>query len=111
MIVETYQETATTTDILAAPSRLASIPYNGTLILEFISSAYSTTNAHRLTIQLPDGSTPLDGVGVPASQWAGGFDGAQKYAVSFGVVAGGHVLVSTVLTGTSTLFVRATLMP
>lgn len=111
MIVETYRLTATDTDMLAAPSRLAAIPYNGTLIMEFQAADNDGTNRFDLTIQLPDGSTPLDTVAAPTGVTDGCWHDDEKYTVAFAVAKGGHVLVEATETGTSTLWARFTLTP
>lgn len=111
MIVEAYQLTATDTDVLAAPSRLAAIPYDGQLILEFQADANDGTNYWEVTIQLPDGSTPLDAVLIPEGANAGSINADDKYTLSFPVAQGGHVTVHATETGTAVLDVRATLMP
>lgn len=110
MIVETYLLTADNTDVLAAPSRLTSIPYNGTLIVEMQSSANDGTNNFEVTIQLPDGSTPLENVLVPAGVTSGGLNMDDKYQVAFPVREGGHVLVSADENGTAVLSLRFTMM-
>lgn len=111
MIVETYSLYATDSDILAAPSRLAAIPYDGRLVCEFQSSANTNTNNYDLTIQLPDGSTPLDTVRIFAGATAGALNQDDKYTVAFSVAKGGHVLVEATETGTAQLECRFTLMP
>ena len=111
MIVESYYIVGTTGDILAAPSRMSSIPYNGTLIIEAQASDNDTTNTMSMTIQLSDGSTPLENVRIPKGVTADGLNMDDKYQVSFPVTQGGHVLASITETGTCTALVRVTLMP
>lgn len=111
MIVETYQIVGDDTDLLAAPSRLAAIPYDGQLILEFQADVNDASNYWEVTIQLPDGSTPLDAVRIPEGANAGSINLDDKYTVAFPVAQGGHVTVHCDETGTAVLDVRATLMP
>jgi len=111
VIVETYLLSATDTDVLAAPSRLAAIPYNGTLIMEFQAADNDGTNRFDLTIQLPDGSTPCDTVAVPKGVTTGAWNDNDKYTIAFAVLKGGHVLVDLTETGTSTCYARFTLTP
>lgn len=111
MIVETYLLTATDTDVLAAPSRLAAIPYAGTLIVEFQAADNDGTNRFDLTIQLPNGETPLDTVSAPKGVTDGCWNDNDKYTVAFAVTKGGHVLIAATETGTSSLWIRATLTP
>lgn len=111
MIVESYQITADNTDLLAAPSRLAAIPYDGQLVLEFQADVNDASNYWEVTIQLPDGSTPLNNVRIPEGANAGSVNLNDKYSLAFPVAQGGHVTVDCDETGTAVLDVRATLMP
>lgn len=111
MIVESYHVVGTTGDILAAPSRLAAIPYNGNLILEFQATVNDTSNYMRVTVQTPDGATPVEDVRIPAGATAGGMNADDKYTLMFPVSQGGHVLVQLTETGTAICNVRATLSP
>lgn len=110
MIIESFFLAATDADLLAAPSRLAAIPYNGTLTLEFSSNLNDATNSWAVTIQLPDGSTPLEAQRITAGV-VGQLNRETKYTTQFAVAQGGHLLVSCTETGTALLTVRATLMP
>lgn len=111
MIMEAFHVTTSDTDLLAAPSRLAAVPYAGQMILEFQASDNSATDFFKVTIQLPDGSTPIDSQRIPDGATAGGINSEDKYAVAFPVTKGGHVLVALDETGTCTCNVRATLSP
>ena len=110
MIVETFHLSATNTDLLVAPSRLAAIPYSGTLIIEMSAGNNDATNNFAVTVQLPNGDVPLDGVHLPVGT-AGAMDANDKYTVAFPVMQGGHVLLSFTETGSTTATVRCTLMP
>lgn len=111
MIVEMFRLTATTADVLAAPSRLAAIPYNGTLILEMQAQQSDGTNQFAVTVQLPDGSTPLESVIIPDGAIDGALNADDKYTISVPATAGGHILVTATESGTAVMFIRATLMP
>jgi len=111
MIVEWYTVSATDTDVLAAPSRLAAIPYAGTLTMEFQAEMSSDTNHFDLTVQLPNGDVPLDAVRLPNGVTAGSISTIDKYVVAFKVAQGGHVLVALTETGTAIVNCRFTLMP
>ena len=111
MIVETYRIASTDSDILNAPSRLTSIPYDGQLILEFQASANDGTNYGELTVQLSDGSTPLENVRVPEGVTDGALNANDKYVVSVPAIQGGHIIVALTVNGTVATQVRATLMP
>lgn len=111
MIVEVFHLAATNADILAAPSRLSAIPYNGEMILEFSANLNDATNFWSVQIQLPDGSTPLEAVRIPAGATAGALNLDDKYTLRFAAAQGGHILVGCTETGTALLDVRVTLMP
>lgn len=111
MISETYQLSATDADVLAAPSRLSAIPYAGQMILEFQSSVNDSTNNFAVTIQLPDGSTPVEDFQIPKGATAGAINGDDKWAIQVPASAGGHIGVAATLTGSGVLTMRATLMP
>jgi len=111
MIVEFFRLSATTADVLAAPSRLAAIPYNGMLIIEMQAQQSDGTNQFAVTIQLPDGSTPLEGVVIPDGAVDGALNADDKYVVSVPATAGGHILITATESGTAILMMRCTLMP
>jgi len=102
------QEAASNTDILQG-TRLQNVPSNGMLFFEFQASvADDGSNDHKVSIQLPNGATPLNGVLVPACTVAtvGILDDRTFLKVGFPIAQGGHVVFSTALTGTSTLMWR-----
>lgn len=111
MIAEAYRITATDTDVLAAPSRLAALPYNGNLVIEMQAQQNDASNYFEVTIQLPDGSTPLESVRIPSGATDTAINADDKYSVVVPATAGGHILVQATMTGTAVLDLRATLMP
>lgn len=111
MIVEMFRLAATDLDVLVAPSRLSSMPYYGTLILEMQAQQSDGTNQFVVTIQLPDGSVPMDAVIIPDGATDGALNVDDKYVIGFPVEQGGHVLVQAVESGTAIMMIRATLMP
>lgn len=114
MIKEGFQLTASNTDILAAPSRLAAIPYEGTLIVEVSCTDADGTNYGDLTVQLPDGSIPLENVPIPFSGNTGDgmLDNDTELMLEIPVRAGGHVLIDYTENGTVALcFMLVTLLP
>jgi hypothetical protein len=111
MIVEYYRIDATDTDVLGAPSRLAALPYNGTLIVEMQSQQNDGTNFFQVTIQLPDGSTPLDLVTIPSGATDTAINLNDKYTVAVPATSGGHILIQATENGTAVLDMRCTLMP
>jgi len=113
MIKESYLLSATTADILEAPSRLAAIPANGVMTLEFSATDCDPSNYATLTIQLPDGSNPVNDVHIPYNGVSGSHAAMYdecELAFKFGVSKGGHLLVSVTETGTvASILVIATL--
>lgn len=113
-ITETFLISATNNDVLEAPSRLAAIPYNGTLTIEMSATVCSQTNNMAVTIQLPSGEVPMDGQIVPAN----GYDQDDEVlhndtetVFSFPASQGGHFTIDVTETGTATMIIRATLTP
>lgn len=113
VIVESYFLAASNTDILAAPSRLASIPEDGVLVMEASATDCDGTNYGELTVQPPGSEIPLDTVIIPQN----GFSTADAvihddtaFVLQIPVEAGGHVLVSYVENGTvAAMFIVFTL--
>jgi len=103
---------ATDTDILNG-TRLNAIPYNGTLVLDFLADLANATNSWALTIQLPDGEVPVDGQIVPGCNpsLGGVLDERQLVRFSFAATQGGHFNVSLTETGTAIATWRAVLSP
>jgi len=114
VIVETFQLIATTADILSAPSRLAAIPRAGQMTIEIATSDADVTNFGALTVQLPNGDIPLDGVVIPSANGViaadAVLDSDTMTVITFPVDQGGHVLLSYVENGTVVqCFLRITL--
>lgn len=113
VIKETFLLAASDADVLDAPSRLAAIPYAGIMTIEAAATDCDATNQGTLTLQLPNGDNPLDGVLVPANGMSTA-DGVLKtdteLLIQFPVEAGGHVLLAYTETGTVALcFIMVTL--
>lgn len=114
VITEVYRLTATTSDILKAPSRLSAIPFDGELTIEVSATDCDASNNATLTVQLPSGEVPMDDQEIPAS-WGDGTSTAAmlhddtETVLIFDASQGGHFNLSTTVTGTCTLLVRATL--
>jgi len=113
MIQEVHVFSSTQNDLLQAPSRLAAIPFNGTLTLEISAQVCSSTNHVDLTLQLPEGEVPVDAQIVPEN----GYDNANwmlhsdtMLVFQFDATQGGHFLISVVETGSCPYIVRATLI-
>lgn len=113
MIQETSILAATNTDVLSA-GRLNAIPYNGQLVLEFLSQLADATNFYTLTIALPGGDVPVDAQLVPGSNpaLAGAvLDERQLVRYAFPATQGGHFTVTLTESGTALCAFRATLLP
>lgn len=98
-------------------TRLSAIPYSaGTITMQFLANLNNATNNYVLTIQLPDGSVPVDGQPVLAGQEVEGALGGQidsRLAMMFSFPApqGGHFTVSLTETGTALCTWVAVLRP
>ncbi len=112
MIQEMFLVTATTADLLST-GRLNALPYNGQLVLEFLSQFADVTNSYAVTIALPGGDVPVDAQMVPACNpgLAGVLDERQLVRFSFPASQGGHFTVTLTETGTAVCTARATLLP
>lgn len=112
MIYESSLIAATNTDVLST-GRLNSIPYNGTLTLDFLADLGTAAAFYSLTIQKPDGGVPVDGQTVVAS--SGGadmvLDERELMRFTFQAFQGGHFTVSLTETGTAVCAFRAVLRP
>lgn len=112
MIQETYRLTATNTDVLAAPSRLNSVPYDGTLTIELAPNQADATNNWTLALQLANGDVPVDSQLVPrGNNTVDNIDDRMEIVYQFDVAQGGHTLISLTLAGTAQCWVRITLTP
>lgn len=100
---------ASSSDILQG-TRLQTVPAGGYLTFELQASDANATNKFEVTIQLPDGSTPLNSVLVPGAT-ADVIDDRQKLMVTFAVAQGGHAVFSLTETGTATCLYRVTYQP
>ena len=115
MIYLTGVEAATNTDILNN-TRLSSIPYVGLLTIQCLANLNNSTNRYAVTIQLPDGSVPVDSQFVSAGEEVEGALGGQlnqKYLDmwSFPSGLGGHFTISFTETGTAIVTWRVVLSP
>ena len=113
-IILSDQETATNTDILQG-TRLQNAPSNGLLTFRMSSTVGTKgTNAFLTTLQLPNGSTPVNGVLVPIADSGGTvglLDDRTAMQFSFPVAQGGHVVFSIALTGAGTFTWQVVFVP
>lgn len=112
MIFESSLISATNTDVLST-GRLNAIPYGGSLTLRFLADLGTSAAFYALTIQLPDGSVPVDGQTVWASSSAADMVMDDREVMQFTFVAtqGGHFTVSLTETGTAVCGFQAILRP
>jgi hypothetical protein len=106
IIKESFVLSASNTDILSAPSRLAALPGNGVMSIEASTTDSDASNYGTLTLQLPDGEVPFEDLVVPAN----GYSTADSVLhddtaiqVQVEVAQGGHVTLSFAETGTVAL--------
>ncbi len=106
-------EAATNAAILN-DTRLATVPANGFLSFEMQASDCIAANQYSATIQLPDNSTPLNGVLIPGTATAGLtgiLDDRLSLKVRFRITQGGTCLFSCVETGDTEFMWRVTFTP
>ncbi len=111
-IILSSVETATNTDILQG-TRLQTVPAGGVLTFELQAKTNDPSNNFTVSVQMPNGDTPLNSIRVPACNPTldGVIDERQNLTVSFPIMQGGHCVFSTVETGTSSLAWRVTYTP
>jgi len=116
MIYLTGVETASSTDLLNN-TRLSSIPYSrGLLTIQMQANLSNATNNYACTIQLPDGTVPVDAqqvmCGQPVEEVLGGVLN-ERYLTqwSFPAPQGGHFTIAIVETGAAILTWRIVLRP
>jgi hypothetical protein len=105
-------ESATNADILQG-TRLQTVPQGGILTFELQAEKSDSTNICSVSIQMPNGDTPLNSVRVPGCNpaLAGVIDERQNLTVSFPITQGGHCVFSVTEAGTNFLSWRVTYTP
>lgn len=98
---------ASNTDILNS-TRLQTVPHGGSLTFEFSSNLADATNNYTLSIQMPNGDTPLNDILIPGSNpsLAGVLDERTKLMITLPIQQGGHAVVSVTETGAALLIYR-----
>ena len=107
--------TASTPDLLTG-TRLSSIPYTGAaLTIQTMANLNNSTNRFAITIQLPDGSTPVDAQPVSAGRQAdalgGQLDANFLDQWTFPAPQGGHFIIAFTETGAAIAAYRVVLTP
>jgi len=105
-------EEASNSDILQG-TRLQTVPSGGILTFELQATKATPSNKNTVSIQMPNGDTPLNNTLVPATNpvLEGVIDERQNLTVSFPIQQGGHCVFSTTETGTTQLTWRVTYTP
>jgi len=106
-------ESATNADILQG-TRLQTVPAGGILTFELQVNSSTALNAHTVSIQMPNGDTPMNNTRIPAGNTnglEGVIDERTNLTVSFPITQGGHCVFSTTELGTSILAWRVTYTP
>jgi len=113
MIVVAGELIASNTDILQG-GRLQTVPRNGILQFEFQAADCIAANNYVVSIQLPSGDTPLNGVLVPGTATAGLtgiIDDRLALKLRFRIAQGGHCVLSAVETGDTEMMFRVIFTP
>jgi len=113
LIQEVHRLNASNTDILAAPSRLSSIPRGGVLTLEYSANISNGSNHFTITAQTPEGDVPFEDLQVPYNGYSGSEDVLHtdtRLRYQFTASQGGHFLLSAEETGSSILYILASLV-
>jgi hypothetical protein len=105
-------EEASNSDILQG-TRLQTVPAGGILTFELQAQNNDSSQNFTVSVQMPNGDTPLNSVRVPAcNPSAGGvIDERQNLTVSFPIMQGGHCVFSAAETGSSSMSWRVTYTP
>ena len=109
-IVLSSIELTTNSDILQG-TRLQTVPQGGYLTFELQSGTNTATDFIAVSIQMPNGDTPLNGVRVSAGQGNGILNNNDKTQITLPVAQGGHTVFSCEETGNAALAWRVTYTP
>ena len=109
-IVLSSTEGASNTDILQG-TRLQTVPAGGFLTFEMQALDNTATDFHSVSIQMPNGDTPLNDVRVPAGVTNGALNNNDKMQITLPVAQGGHTVFSCAETGDASLTWRVTYTP
>ena len=103
---------ATTSDLLQG-TRLQTVPSGGYLTFEFESNEATSANNFKVSLQMPNGDTPLNGVIIPANPagTVGVLDDREKMQITLPIQQGGHVVVTLDETGAGTMIYRISYTP
>ena len=109
-IVLSNVEIGTNSDILQG-TRLQTVPQGGYLTFELQSNTNGSNDFVTVSIQMPNGDTPLNGVKVPSGASTNALNNNDKTQITLPVAQGGHTVFSCEETGSSALVWRVTYTP
>jgi len=110
VIVLSDIESATNTDILQG-TRLQTVPQGGFLTFELQSSVSDASNSMAVSVQMPNGDTPMNSVRIPAGASSDAINDNDKTMITLPIAQGGHTVFSVTETGTAVLNWRVTYSP
>ncbi len=112
VIVLSDYEITSNTDILQG-TRLQTVPAGGFLTFEVQANANTDSDYFDISIQMPNGDTPLNNVRVPATNPGnnGVIDDRQKLMITLPIAQGGHTVFSCNEVGGNTMAWRVTYTP
>ena len=112
VIVLSSVEETTNTDILQG-TRLQTVPAGGFLTFEMCAEKNFAADFAEVSIQMPNGDTPLNGVRVPGTNPGafGVIDDRQKLMITLPIAQGGHTVFSVTETGATAMAWRVTYTP
>ncbi len=110
VIVLSDIEVASNSDILQG-TRLQTVPAGGFLTFEMQAAENSDTDYVEVSIQMPNGDTPLNGVRIPDGATSFALNNNDKTMLTLPIAQGGHTVFSTVETGSNSLTWRVTYTP
>lgn len=109
-IVLSNVESATNADILQG-TRLQTVPQGGYLTFEMQANDNTSTAFMTVSIQMPNGDTPLNAVRVPQGVTSYALNNNDKMQITFPVAQGGHTVFSCEKVGSTFFTWRVTYTP
>ena len=110
IIVVTGLLSASDSDVLNN-TRLQTVPMGGMLTFEFQTSAFTAADQGAISLQMPNGDTPMNNQPIPAGVTSGSLNLNDKTQISQIVAQGGHTVFGVAITGTCDLVYRVTYTP
>ena len=109
-IVLSSLESASNSDILQG-TRLQTVPQGGYLTFELQALLNTQTDNFNVSVQMPNGDTPLNDVRVSSGATGGALNNNDKMQITLPVAQGGHTVFSCSETGANVLAWRVTYTP